>query len=92
MCIRDSYDDFILEFEVQVSSGLNSGVQFRSLKSDNSRNSVYGYQIELEADKPERNRSWSGGIYDQSRRSIFYIRYLLIQLLELHLFPLNGII
>ena len=65
------YDDFILEFEVQVSSGLNSGVQFRSLKSDNSRNSVYGYQIELEADKPERNRSWSGGIYDQSRRSIF---------------------
>ena len=66
-----NYKDFILEFEVNVSSGLNSGVQFRSLKSDNSRNSVYGYQLELEADKPERNRLWSGGIYDQSRRSIF---------------------
>jgi len=66
-----NYKDFILEFEVNVSSGLNSGVQFRSLKSDNPRNSVYGYQLELEADKPERNRLWSGGIYDQSRRSIF---------------------
>ena len=66
-----NYKDFILEFEVNVSSGLNSGVQFRSLKSDNLINSVYGYQLELEADKPERNRLWSGGIYDQSRRSIF---------------------
>ena len=66
-----NYKDFILEFEVNVSSGLNSGVQFRSLKSDYLRNSVYGYQLELEADKPERNRLWSGGIYDQSRRSIF---------------------
>lgn len=66
-----NYKDFILEFEVNVSSGLNSGVQFRSLKSDQLRNSVYGYQLELEADKPERNRLWSGGIYDQSRRSIF---------------------
>ena len=66
-----NYKDFILEFEVNVSSGLNSGVQFRSLKSNHLRNSVYGYQLELEADKPERNRLWSGGIYDQSRRSIF---------------------
>ena len=66
-----NYKDFILEFEVNVSSGLNSGVQFRSLKSDYLRNSVYGYQLEVEADKPERNRLWSGGIYDQSRRSIF---------------------
>ena len=66
-----NYKDFILEFEVNVSSGLNSGVKFRSLKSDYLRNSVYGYQLELEADKPERNRLWSGGIYDQSRRSIF---------------------
>ena len=29
-----NYKDFILEFEVNVSSGLNSGVQFRSLKSN----------------------------------------------------------
>ncbi len=65
------YKDFILEFEVNVSSGLNSGVQFRSLQSSESRKFVYGYQLELEANNPERNRLWTGGIYDQSRRSIF---------------------
>ena len=65
------YKDFILEFEVNVSSGLNSGVQFRSLQSNDSRKYVYGYQLELEANNPERKRFWTGGIYDQSRRSIF---------------------
>ena len=30
---------------------------------------VFGYQIELEANKPDR--LWSGGIYDQSRRDLF---------------------
>jgi len=65
------YDNFILEFEVYVQAGLNSGVQFRSLKFPDKKKSVYGYQIELEADKPERDRMWTGGIYDQSRRSIF---------------------
>ena len=30
LCSKNYYDDFILEFEVNVSSGLNSGVQFRS--------------------------------------------------------------
>lgn len=68
---KNFYKDFILEFEVNVSSGLNSGVQFRSLKSSDTKKSVYGYQLELEADKPERGRLWTGGIYDQSRRSIF---------------------
>ena len=43
------YKDFILEFEVNVTSGLNSGVQFRSLQSSDSRKFVYGYQLELEA-------------------------------------------
>ena len=68
---KNFYKDFILEFEVNVSSGLNSGVQFRSLTSSDSRKYVYGYQLELEANNPERNRLWTGGIYDQSRRSIF---------------------
>ena len=68
---KKMYDDFILEFEVNVSSGLNSGVQFRSLQSNDSRKYVYGYQLELEANNPERNRLWSGGIYDQSRRNIY---------------------
>ena len=70
LCSKNYYDDFILEFEVNVSSGLNSGVQFRSLLNNaNPKNLVFGYQIELEANKPDR--LWSGGIYDQSRRDLF---------------------
>ena len=68
---KEFYSDFILEFEVLVEAGLNSGVQFRSLNYTDQKKSVYGYQIELEANNPERNRMWTGGIYDQSRRSIF---------------------
>ena len=68
---KEFYSDFILEFEVFVEAGLNSGVQFRSLNYTDQKKSVYGYQIELEANNPERNRMWTGGIYDQSRRSIF---------------------
>ena len=68
---KEFYSDFILEFEVFVEAGLNSGVQFRSLNYPDQKKSVYGYQIELEANNPERNRMWTGGIYDQSRRSIF---------------------
>ena len=67
---KDFFSDFILEFEVFVDKGLNSGVQFRSLinKNANSRNKVYGYQCELDTDEFRR---WSGGIYDQSRRGLF---------------------
>ncbi len=68
---KEFYSDFILEFEVFVEAGLNSGVQFRSLNYPDQKKFVYGYQIELEANNPERNRMWTGGIYDQSRRSIF---------------------
>ena len=60
------YDDFILEYEIYASPGLNSGVQFRSLVSEKGQ--VYGYQCELDTDE---FRSWSGGIYDQSRRNLF---------------------
>ena len=70
LCSKSYFDDFILEFEVNVSTGLNSGVQFRSLiNTNNPTKSVYGYQIELEANKSDR--LWSGGIYDQSRRDFF---------------------
>jgi hypothetical protein len=60
------YDDFILEYDVFVTPGLNSGVQFRSLVS--KKGQVYGYQCELDTDE---FRSWTGGVYDQSRRSLF---------------------
>ncbi|MDC0389461.1 DUF1080 domain-containing protein [Flavobacteriaceae bacterium] len=60
------YDDFIFEYEIFASSGLNSGVQFRSLNS--KKGDVFGYQCELDTDE---FRSWTGGIYDQSRRGLF---------------------
>ena len=68
---NEKFNDFILEFEVYVSPGLNSGVQFRSLVyGDNHPRAgqVYGYQCELDTSE---FRSWSGGIYDQSRRDLF---------------------
>tara|TARA_B100001175_G_C19462110_1_gene617094 strand:- start:58 stop:1452 length:1395 start_codon:yes stop_codon:yes gene_type:complete len=60
------YDDFIFEYEIFASPGLNSGVQFRSLNS--KKGDVFGYQCELDTDE---FRSWSGGIYDQSRTGLF---------------------
>ena len=62
----ENYDDFILEYEIFATPGLNSGVQFRSLVSEKGQ--VYGYQCELDTDE---FRSWTGGIYDQSRRNLF---------------------
>ena len=63
---KEKFENFILEFEVYADVGLNSGVQFRSLLSD--KGSVYGYQCEIDTDE---SRSWTGGIYDQSRRGLF---------------------
>ena len=67
---KKKYDDFILEFEVYVDNGLNSGVQFRSSSNDNvpEHSRVYGYQFELDTNE---SRGWSGGIYDQSRKNFF---------------------
>ena len=66
MGTTENYDDFILEYEIFANPGLNSGVQFRSLVSEKGQ--VYGYQCELDTDE---FRSWTGGIYDQSRRNLF---------------------
>ena len=66
------YDDFILEFEVYVEEGLNSGVQFRSqIKEDHEPVPypyVYGYQCEIDTSEFRR---WTGGIYDESRSNLF---------------------
>ncbi|MGH8222989.1 MAG: 3-keto-disaccharide hydrolase, partial [Woeseiaceae bacterium] len=63
---RDTYSDFILEFEVLVDPELNSGVQIRSHVGDTGV--VQGYQIEID---PTR-RAFSGGIYDEQRRHWLY--------------------
>lgn len=77
-CVKDSpnsflaaekeYGDFILELEVKIDEGINSGIQFRSLQRVNDGR-VYGYQMEVDH---RRERAWSGGIYDEARRGWLY--------------------
>ncbi len=67
LCTEKEYGDFILEFEFIGHPELNSGVQIRSeSKPDYKNNRVHGYQVELEQEN--RDRYWSGGIYDEARR------------------------
>ena len=66
---KKTYRDFILEFEVNIENGLNSGVQFRSLSfPEYADGAVHGYQCEIETSP----RKWAGGIYDESRRGWIY--------------------
>lgn len=66
---KETYSDFILEVEVKIETGLNSGIQFRSMsKKDYKNGDVHGYQAEIDA----AERAWSGGIFDQSRRGWIY--------------------
>lgn len=59
------YGDFILELDYKVDPKLNSGIQIRSNSFPSYRNgAVHGYQIEIDPSK----RSWSAGVYDESRR------------------------
>jgi len=62
-----TYGDFILELDVKVDPGLNSGVLFRSQSRDNDER-VYGYQLEIDSS----SRRWSGGIYDERGRGWLY--------------------
>lgn len=61
LCTGKNYGDFILELEVNITSG-NSGVQIRSHLPDGK--TMVGYQIEVDASA----RAWSGGLYEQGRR------------------------
>ena len=66
---RNSYGDFILEFEFKLDSQMNSGVQFRSeSKPDYMNGRVHGYQFEIDPSP----RAWTGGIYDEARRDWLY--------------------
>ncbi len=69
LATKNTYSDFILEFEVKIEYGMNSGVQFRSeTKGGKPDGRVYGYQAEIETSK----RKWAGGIYDEARRGWLY--------------------
>lgn len=80
LCTGRDYGDFVLEYEFKVDPRLNSGVQIRSrsLSSPSElawdgktisikANVVHGYQIEIDPE-PKKDRWWSAGIYDESRR------------------------
>ncbi len=67
------YGDFILELDLFVASGMNSGIQFRSIsKPDVMNGRVHGYQCEVDPS----TRAWSGGIYDEARRGWLYTNEL----------------
>ena len=55
------YGDFLLEVEVRIEAGGNSGIQVRS---HDRNNHLVGYQVEIDSSP----RKWSGGLYDEGRR------------------------
>jgi len=69
LATKETYSDFILEYEAKIDEGLNSGVQIRSLsKQDYKNGRVHGYQVELDPSP----RAWSGGLYEEGRRGWLY--------------------
>ncbi|WP_262247377.1 3-keto-disaccharide hydrolase [Parapedobacter soli] len=69
LCTKKTYSDFILELEVMIEAGLNSGIQIRSLSLPEVNNGrVHGYQVEIDPSE----RAWSGGVYDEARQGWLY--------------------
>ena len=69
LATKQTFGDFILEYEAKLDKGLNSGVQIRSLNRPEYKDGrVHGYQVELDASA----RAWSGGVYDEARRGWLY--------------------
>jgi len=65
LCSKESFGDFILEYEVKLESPANSGVQIRSTWDPAIKNGrVHGLQVEIDPTE----RAWTGGLYDESRR------------------------
>lgn len=69
LATEKEYDNFILELEVKMDEGLNSGIQIRSNSlSDYKDGVVHGCQVEIDGSP----RAWTGGIYDEQRRGWLY--------------------
>jgi len=69
LCTEELYGDFVLELEVKVDPGLNSGIQIRSISDPAVMNGrVHGYQVEIDP----AERAWSGGLYDEARNGWLY--------------------
>ncbi len=66
---KKQYTNFVLEYEMKMDEGLNSGVQIRSQSNKDYNNGrVHGPQVECEDSK----RGWAGGIYDEARKGWRY--------------------
>lgn len=69
LATEKQYTNFILEYEMKMDEGLNSGVQIRTNSIPSVMNGrVHGLQIECEDTK----RGWAGGIYDEARKGWRY--------------------
>jgi hypothetical protein len=65
LATKETFGDFILEYEAKVDPKLNSGVMIRGLsRADYRDGKVHAYQAEIDSSP----RAWSGGIYDEERR------------------------
>ncbi len=70
LATKDEYGDFILEYEMKMDRGLNSGVQFRSRATrPDGTERVNGYQVECD---DHDDRPWAGGIYEEADRGWLY--------------------
>jgi hypothetical protein len=84
LCTEREYGDFELRLEFKVDSRMNSGIQFRSVWSEQESvyqhdgrefkvrpGIVHGYQYEIDPS----DRRWTAGVYDESRRGwLFNLR------------------
>ena len=62
---KKTYRDFVLEVELKVPVGGNSGIQFRShYEKKGKKTRLWGYQAEVDTSQ----RKWAGGLYDEGRR------------------------
>lgn len=71
-CEKRFTGDFVLEMEAMMTdTNTNSGVQFKSnfdAAANNGKGLIYGYQYEFDPSF----RKWTGGIYEEGRRSWLY--------------------
>jgi len=69
LATEKDYTNFILEYDMKMDEGLNSGVQIRSHSLPTYNNGrVHGLQVECD----NSSRAWSGGIYDEARSGWLY--------------------
>ena len=70
MATKQIFGDFILEYEMKMDRGLNSGVQIRSVAlQPNGTKRVNGYQVECD---DHDSRPWAGGICEEAARGWLY--------------------